>query len=235
MKKINISIFLNYKKSRNPFLYVRRWIQYYRLKCKLRKNANIITFKNQYHILTSSNKKLCDYFCFSTNDITIILGDKDTLKQNRQLWFELNDITQEVYLFMYSNFAFFAENAGVMINNLEISTVGIDLINVVQNNDIEENKKSFIKEVYPKLVDECLGEIETLFEPNVGQKRKRFLTLTLLGKDFSLIERILNTYGIDKYIYFKQKQELMECGYDVERLERIYFSFYEKINNEFIE
>lgn len=235
MKKMNISIFLNYKKSKNLFLYVKRYIKYYRLKHRLRKKANIVVFKNQYQILPSSNKKLCHYFCFHTNDLSIILGDDVTVHQNRKLLCELEDITEKVYFLTFSNLCESDVNLESAFRKLGIAIVGINGIELLLNSEMVEKKSKQQRGVYPPLVEECIVEIGNLFEENIEPKKKRFLTLKTLGKDFPLIEEILTKYKIDQYTYFKQKQELIEYGYDVERLLDIYFSFYECRSKEWLE
>lgn len=235
MKKMNISIFLNDRKSKHIFLRIKRYIKYCQLKYQLRKKANLIVFKNQYQILTSSNKKLCHYFCFNTNDLSIILGDEATVPQNRKLLCELKDITPNVYFLVFSSLCKTDVNLKEIFRKLGIATVGMNGIELLLNK--EENENSLLKqeEIYPPLVEESIEEIEHLFEAEIEQKKKRFLALKILGKDFPLIEEILTRYEIDKYIYLKQKQELMEYGYDVERLFDLYFSFYECRSKEYLE
>lgn len=224
---MNISIFLNYKKSKNLFLCIKRYIKYYYLKHRLRKKANIVVFKNQYQILPSSNKKLCHYFCFHTNDLSLILGDDVTVHQNRKLFCELEDITERVYLLTFSNLCESDVNLESALRKLGIAIVGINGIELLLNREKDEREPIQQRKMYPPLVEECVVAIENLFGKKLEPKKKRFLTLKTLGKDFPLIEEILTRYKIDQYTYLKQKQELIEYGYDTERLLDIYFSFYE--------
>ncbi len=224
MKKTNISIFLNYGKSKNIFICVKRYIHYYLLKRKLKKIGNVITFKNQFHILTSSDKNLCNYFCFSTNDLSIVLGDTDTMRKNNELLFELRDMCENTFFLMNPSTCKSCVSLDRLIQNLKLSVVGTNKANIVQYKKNEVKKQNL--NIYPTLVEDSIEEIEKLFNYNVDFKKKRFLALKLLGKDFPLIDKILTVYEIDKYMYLKQKQELIEYGYDIERLSKIYLSYY---------
>lgn len=228
MKKLNISIFLNYKKSKNIFVFIKQYIQYYQLKRKLRKIANRITFKEQYGLLTSSNQKLGHYFCFSTNDLSIVIGNKATWQQNKKLLLELKGITRVVYFPIQSTLCKAKEAINSLFLYLKESNGGIYEKELFFDKDKIRKEQFPTFKIYPNLVEESLTEIEKLFKQELDPKRKRFLVLKILGKDFSLIEKILITYKIDKYVYFSQKQELIEYGYDADQLMQMYVSFFEQ-------
>lgn len=229
MEKTNISVFLNYRKSRNIFLLWKRFLSFYILKKKLKKEYCIQTFKNSYQILNSSNQEISHYFSFNENAFSLVLGDEKTVNENVKLILELKRITTPLFLLSGKIQTI---NIDKLSDNLQTPIVGINKNNIINLKEILKNckkeKDAIQNVVYPKLVEEQFIKIEELFPETLEKKRKHFLALQLLSKNFSLIDSILNIYHVNPYTYFRLKQELMEYGYAPDYLKQIYLTFYEE-------
>ncbi len=225
MEKRNISIFFNYKKSKNIFLLVKRFFNYRFLKWKLRKQYRIKSFKENYQIFHSTNKQVHRYFCFKECHLSIVVTDEEAMQDNSKFILELKDIVDKVILLVDTKEELLTEKAK---KNLSVPIVGMNIKEIKEI--LEEGyENTFLEEeIYPKLVEEQLGAIENLLPTSMDKKKKRFLTLQLFEKDFPFIDEILTTYQVDKYAYFRRKQELIEYGYPPERLYKLYCDFYEK-------
>lgn len=229
MKKTNISIFLNYKKSKNIFLLWKRFINFSLLKKKLKKEYCIRIFKNSYQVFYASNQEISHYFGFNENMVTLVLGDEKTVNENVKLILELKRITNPVLVLSGKIQTI---NIDKLSDNLQTPIVGINKNNIINLKEILKNSKkekgAIQNVVYPKLVEEQFIKIEELFPETLEKKRKHFLALQLLSKNFSLIDSILNIYHVNPYTYFRLKQELMEYGYAPDYLKQIYLTFYEE-------
>lgn len=232
MEKMNISIFLNYKKSKNIFLLLKRFWKWNLLKWKLRKQYKINSFKNNYQIFHSTNKQVHRYFCFKECKYSIVVVDKETIQDSSLFILELKSIVDKVIFLVDTKEEKDIEKLG---KSLQVPIVGINSKNIIKI--LQKKQESTRLEIasYPPLVEDQLQEIENLFPVSIDEKKKRFLTLQLFEKDFPFIDEILNAYQVDKYAYFRRKQELIEYGYTPEYLSELYWKFYEKQYQRIIE
>ena len=177
-----------------------------------------------------------DFISFEDIDLTIVVTDAVSLERNLNYVLQVLQMTKRVLLCV--NLIDEAKRKKIFVNidrlsgMLNIPVVGISAKNKKDINKLKDainsslnynfNDKFNIK--YSSLIESSLNKLYKLFPDDMSYSKKRFFSLKLLDDDFEFIRYILNKYNIDEDKYFCVKGELLDIGYDNNKISDEYVS-----------
>lgn len=192
-----------------------------------------------YSLLSHSKEEEIarDFICSLESDLVVVVCDAVCLERNLNLVLQILEMTKDVILCI--NLMDEAKRKKIDVNlvkieeMLKIPVVGISakkkndinkLLDKIDNYAKNQIITNPIELRYPKQIEEAVFKLETLFPVELPDVSKRWFCLKLLDDDFSFIDSLLKKYNIDKNLYLKIKEELIEDGYDTSYIRDIYTS-----------